>query len=113
MGIKEDQAAGKLKGTEQNYTEVCSIIEERQRRLVVFGKETVFYIFVSLVFSGCSSWLGMHQELYLRQLQLCNAVPLLYKVKGLYQVGQPTFILCVLCFTGFWLSVECAGKANG
>ena len=53
----------KSKGTEQNYTEVCGIPEERQRRLGVFGKETVFYIFVTLVFSGCSSWLGMHQEL--------------------------------------------------
>jgi len=48
----------KVKGTEQNYTEVCGIVEERQRRLGVFGKETVFYIFVTLVFSGCSSQVG-------------------------------------------------------
>ena len=65
----------------------------------VFGKETVFYIFVSLVFSGCSSWLGMHQELCLGKLELCNTVPFLYKFKGLCQVGKPTFILCVLRFS--------------
>ena len=87
------------KGIEQNYTEVCSIIEERQRRLGVFGKEKVFYIFVSLVFSGCSSWLSVHQELCLGQLHLCNTVPFLYKFKGLGQVGKPTIFLCVLYFS--------------
>ena len=48
----------KSKGIEQNYTEVYGIAEERQRRLGVIGKETVFYILVSLVFSGCRSRVG-------------------------------------------------------
>ena len=58
MGIKEDQTAGKLKG--QNRTTQRSAASLRRGRggWASFGKETVFYIFVTLVFSGCSSQVG-------------------------------------------------------
>ena len=62
------------------------------------AKRQSFTFLYLLYFLGVAAVLGVHQELYLRQLQLCNILPLLYKFKGLYQVGKPTFILYVLRF---------------
>jgi hypothetical protein len=70
-------------------------------RLGVFGKETAFYIFVALVFSGCSSWLGVRQELCLGQLRLCYTVSFLIQVKrALPGWATRIFILCVLLLGG-------------
>ena len=99
VGIKEDQAAGKLKG--QNRTTQRSAASLRRGRggWASLAKRQSFTFLYLLYFLGVAAELGVHHELCLGQLRLCNTVPFLYKFKGLCQVGKPTIFLCVLCFT--------------
>ena len=72
------------------------------------AKRQFFTFLYLLYFLGVAAELGVHQELCLGQLRLCNTVPFLYKVKKAMP-GWAThiFIFCELLLSGaFFLFLD-------
>ena len=75
------------------------------------AKRQYFTFLYLLYFLGVAAELGVHQELCLGQLRLCNTVPFCYtKLKGSARLGNPPLfsVYCVLLSAAFyWFLTKC------